>query len=283
MTSAIVAESAARPYPRGAIAASGRWSSERLVTSFPGDNAFEMTGSSGSGAQSPTWFQRRSAVFALVFAIGFFGGWAVSFATLGRYEPAFVTVGSHLGMAGTAIAACMALIVIAMALRVWGSSYLSALTVWDEAVHTDALVIAGPFRFVRHPLYLGNVLLAIGFGAMAPLFGWIFIVVADAIFIRSLIVFEDAQLAARYGDEFQAYQRAVPAMFPRPIPVASRQAVRPSLKQGLSAESFTMFVLAGVISLIVVPRFGLLLLILFYAAGVFVQRRIEAQSDEPHG
>lgn len=229
--------------------------------------------------QSPLWYRRRSAIFALVFAIGFLGGWAISYARLRRYEPAFASVGSHWGSHGVLIAAlaAIALIATAMAVRVWGSSYLSAPTVWDEDAHTETLIVAGPFRFVRHPLYLGNMLLALGFGAAAPLFGWAFIVIADALFIRVLIVYEDRRLAACHGENFATYRREVRAMFPRLPPVPANQAVAPSPAQGLSAESFTMFLLAGVIGLFAVPRYGAFVLAACYAAGIFVQRRIERE------
>lgn len=229
--------------------------------------------------ESPAWYRRRSAVFALLFAAGFLGGWAISQAMLGRYEPAFATIGMHWGPHGPLIAALAALglLFAAMSVRVWGASYLSAPTVWDEEVHTEALVIAGPFRFVRHPLYLGNMLLAAGFGAAAPLYGWIFIVIANALFIRSLIALEEGRLATRYGEAYQQYRREVPSMLPRLIPAAAQQPVRPSLGQGLRAESFTMFLLAGVIGLFVVPRYGVLVLVLCYITGVLVQRRIESK------
>lgn len=230
-----------------------------------------------SRVESPAWYRRRSAIFAVVFLIGFLGGWAISFAMLGRYEPAFATIGAHWGSRGPLAAGlvALALVFVAMSIRIWGSSYLSAPTVWNEEVYADELIVAGPFRFVRHPLYLANILLAVGFGAAAPLFGWIFIVVSDALFIAALIRFEDECLAARHGEAFQQYRSKVSALLPRIVPVSPRQAVRPSLTQGLRAESFTMFVLAGMVALFAVPRYGAFLLIGCYAAGVFVQRRIE--------
>lgn len=232
--------------------------------------------------ESPAWYRRRSAVFALLFAVGFLGGWGISQIIVGRYEPAFATIGTHWGPHGPLIAGLAALLVVlaAMSVRVWGASYLSASTVWDEEVHTESLIVAGPFRFVRHPLYLGNMLLAAGLGAAAPLSGWIFIIVANALFIRSLIAFEEERLAIRYGEAYRRYRCEVPAMLPRLTPAPAHQLVPPSVTQGLKAESFTMFLLAGVIGLFAVPRFGVLVLVFCYIAGVLVQRRIESKSGE---
>ncbi len=229
-------------------------------------------------ASSPGWYRRRSAVFAAIYAIGFFGGWAVSYTVHGHYVTAFACLGSLWGNRGIASAATIALLCMlaAFALRVWGSSYLNAATVWDENAHTDALIIAGPFRYVRHPLYLGNIILSIGIGAAAPLLGWIFIVLADVAFVNALARYEEQGLTRSHPQAFANYRSEVPSLFPRLSPVsAAPPPVRPSAAQGLRAESFTGFILLGMIGLFGIPRFGWVALVACYAAGVIVQMRIE--------
>ncbi|HEY8314984.1 MAG TPA: isoprenylcysteine carboxylmethyltransferase family protein [Candidatus Baltobacteraceae bacterium] len=228
-------------------------------------------------ASSPTWYRRRSAVFAFIYAVGFLGGWGISFARHGRYVAAFANLGSHWGNRGIATAAAIASLCMlgAFALRVWGSSYLSAQTVWDEHAHTDALIVAGPFRYVRHPLYLGNIILGIGLGAGAPLFGWIFIVLADAAFVGALVRYEEAGLERRHRQAFDEYRAAVPSLLPRLAPVPAQQTVRPSFAQGLRAESFTGFILLGMVGLFSVPSYGWVVFLACYLAGVIVQLRIE--------
>lgn len=225
----------------------------------------------------PSWYRFRSAVFASIFAIGFLGGWAVSFAVNGRYLAAFADLGSHWGDRGVAIGAAIALVIAiaAIALRVWGASYLSALTVWDETPQAEVLVQSGPFGYVRHPLYLGNVLLALGLGAAAPVAGWAFIFAATALFVNALIRYEDRGLRERHGSEYDAYARSVPSLVPRLTGLRAPRTVRPSLRQGLRSEAFTGFLLLGVVGIFVVPRYGALAFAFCYLLGVFVQRRIE--------
>ncbi len=165
----------------------------------------------GGAAKPPGWYRFRSAVFAGIFALGFLGGWGVSVATNGRYVAAFADIGSHWGRRGLAISAAIALAIAigAMALRVWGASYLSASTVWDEDPQDQVLVQSGPFAFVRHPLYFGNLLLALGLGAAAPFAGWIFIFAASVLFINALIHYEEDGLKKRHGSAYDAYRRAV--------------------------------------------------------------------------
>lgn len=231
---------------------------------------------------SPPLYRRRSAVFALLYAVGFLLGWAISFLIARRYEAAFALIGAHRGQSGVLICGVIALAVCvaAMALRVWGGSYFRGSTVSHEDAQTDALIVAGPFRFVRHPLYLGNLLLAVGLGAAAPLAGWIFIIVGNVVFVRWLAAYEDSLLAARHPEEFAQYRRHVPALLPRLLPVPARKGTKPSLMRGLMTESFTLFLIAGVAAVFAIPRFGALVLLGCYVAAVVVQRRIEHASEE---
>jgi protein-S-isoprenylcysteine O-methyltransferase Ste14 len=84
---------------------------------------------------------------------------------------------------------------------------------------TERLVVGGAYRYVRNPMYLavGSTIvgqaLALGqFGllAYAGLFA-----AAVAAFVH---VYEEPTLAARYGEEYEAYRRAVPAWWPRRRP-----------------------------------------------------------------
>src|SRR5579863_7805434 len=63
------------------------------------------------------------------------------------------------------------------AIRTWGTAYLNPEVMVDKRLHTSRVVADGPYRYVRNPLYFGNVLLAIGFGMMASRVGF-FILVA---------------------------------------------------------------------------------------------------------
>jgi protein-S-isoprenylcysteine O-methyltransferase Ste14 len=233
--------------------------------------------SRAGSVKPPSWYRFRSAVFASIFGIGFLAGWAVSLAMNGRYLATFADLGSHWGQHGVAIGAgiALAIAIAAVALRVWGASYLSAPTVWDEKPQGEVLVQCGPFAFVRHPLYLGNVVLALGLGAAAPLGGWIFIFAATLLFVNALIRYEDDRLSERHEAAYDAYRRSVPSLVPRVSGLRTPKNVRPSLAQGLRSESFTAFLILGVVGIFVVPRYGALAFAFCYLLGVFVQRRIE--------
>jgi protein-S-isoprenylcysteine O-methyltransferase Ste14 len=219
--------------------------------------------------QSPWWYQRRSAVFALLYFIGFAGGWLAMGAH--RYVPAY---GGNRGLLILAVLFTIA----CLAIRAWGSSFLTAATVWNANAKTDKLIIAGPFRYTRHPLYLGNAFLAVGFGLLAPLPGAIFIVVANALFIAALIRHEEALMLRHYGDAFRNYCASVPPFFPRVIPAAPDGLLNPSLAQGVLSEIFTAAIAAGLFAWILVPHYGVYLFVVFYAAGVIAQQKIDQRS-----
>ncbi|HWH94259.1 MAG TPA: isoprenylcysteine carboxylmethyltransferase family protein [Baekduia sp.] len=81
---------------------------------------------------------------------------------------------------------------------------------------TERLVIGGLYRYVRNPMYLavgativGQSLLLgrLGLLAYAAAFG-----AAVFTFVR---LYEEPTLAQRYGEEYEAYRRAVPGWWPR--------------------------------------------------------------------
>ena len=70
----------------------------------------------------------------------------------------------------------------------------------------DKLVIEGPFRYTRNPMYLGLALVLVGvwllLGALSPLLGvLLFVVVADRWYIK----FEERMLRQKFGPAFDAY------------------------------------------------------------------------------
>ena len=81
---------------------------------------------------------------------------------------------------------------------------------------TERLVVGGLYRHVRNPMYVG--VLALIFG-QAFLFGEVRLAIYGgliaAAFALFVALYEEPTLRARYGDEYDAYRRAVPGWFPR--------------------------------------------------------------------
>jgi protein-S-isoprenylcysteine O-methyltransferase Ste14 len=81
---------------------------------------------------------------------------------------------------------------------------------------TDRLVIGGAYRFVRNPMYLAVLAIILG---QALLFGRAVLLLYAAAFTAAVLAFvrgyEEPTLSRRYGAEYEAYRRAVPAWLPR--------------------------------------------------------------------
>ena len=85
----------------------------------------------------------------------------------------------------------------------------------------EALATSGPYAYTRNPLYLGSLLIGIGF-AVAARSWWIGVVLVVMFFVIYLPVIrgEEAYLRERFP-EFHEYARRVPRMFPRLTPASS--------------------------------------------------------------
>ena len=86
----------------------------------------------------------------------------------------------------------------------------------DAGLSSDhELVISGPYRVVRHPIYTSMLCLLLGTGLMVtplPL-----LVVSVLVFIAGTEIrvrIEDRLLTSRFKDKFLDYQRSVPAYIP---------------------------------------------------------------------
>jgi protein-S-isoprenylcysteine O-methyltransferase Ste14 len=155
-----------------------------------------------------------------------------------------------------------ALIMIAAALvRAWGSAYLGREVVHDHAVHSEVLKADGPYRHVRNPLYLGNVLMSWAVSLFAPVLGWPLIVVGIPIFCYRLIGREEAALEAEQGDTYRAFTRAVPRLWPSLRARVPPSGGTPDGIGGLAAEAFFLSFALGVVG------FAISLNVLWFYAG----------------
>jgi protein-S-isoprenylcysteine O-methyltransferase Ste14 len=107
----------------------------------------------------------------------------------------------------------------------WGSMALGAVVIVPGLLirglasghvrKNDALAISGPYAYTRNPLYLGSLLIGIGF-AIAARSWWVgfgLVIMFFAIYLP-VMRSEEVFLRQRFP-EFDEYARRVPRMFPR--------------------------------------------------------------------
>jgi protein-S-isoprenylcysteine O-methyltransferase Ste14 len=133
----------------------------------------------------------------------------------------------------------VALLAVCFGLRAWGTSYLRGHVMADKAMHSDRLIVAGPFRWVRNPLYLGNLFMAAAFGLLLPPPGLLLVVGGHLVFLGLLSRLEGRGLRDQHGAAYEGYARKVHAFLPKP-PAAGvpDSPVKPDWKNGLATESW---------------------------------------------
>jgi protein-S-isoprenylcysteine O-methyltransferase Ste14 len=150
-------------------------------------------------------FKNRGALLAVP---------AVALAACGKPSAFSVTVGLPIAIAGEL-------------LRCWAVGY-SGVTTRGDSVEASALVTAGPYAYVRNPLYVGNFITAAGFalaftGKNSPLarLGLIAGALGSMIGVYATIVpHEERFLHEKFGEEFERYCERVPPIVPQfePMP-----------------------------------------------------------------
>ena len=114
---------------------------------------------------------------------------------------------------------------VAAGLRTWGSAYLGANVVKAHTFQGNGVVAAGPYRFVRNPLYLGTMIHVLALALLMPPSGAVFMILAIVFFQVRLIFGEEAFLTAKLGEPYLAYCARVPRLLPALTPrVAASQA-----------------------------------------------------------
>jgi protein-S-isoprenylcysteine O-methyltransferase Ste14 len=104
---------------------------------------------------------------------------------LARPTPATLVIGGAIAVVGEAI-------------RVWASGHLEK---------SREVTRSGPYRFVRHPLYLGSAVIGVGFMVMAwnP---WVALLVSAYLVTTLLAAMrsEEAHLDAKFSGQYSAYR-----------------------------------------------------------------------------
>jgi protein-S-isoprenylcysteine O-methyltransferase Ste14 len=101
------------------------------------------------------------------------------------------------------------------ALRFWGVHHIGTVS-RTRSDRLGPLIDTGPFSMVRNPLYLGNILLWVGFALAAGL-PWLAPAIAGmlAAEYHAIVRWEERLLESRLGDAYRRYQREVPRWMPR--------------------------------------------------------------------
>lgn len=150
---------------------------------------------------------------------------------------------SRLGLADFHIATPIVIVfgatlaAIGMVLRVWGAAYLGYDVVHHENMQGGAVMAAGPFRYMRNPLYLGGWFVMAAVALLLTPSGALLMVVLISTFYLRLVLGEEEFLAVKLGEPYRAYLRAVPRIAPRVRSALPRAESRPQWLLAILAET----------------------------------------------
>jgi protein-S-isoprenylcysteine O-methyltransferase Ste14 len=133
---------------------------------------------------------------------------AAALVLCGKPSAFSVAVGLPLAIAGELI-------------RCWAVGYAGA-TTRNDAVTAPELVTAGPYAYVRNPLYVGNFITALGYavaftGRNAPAAKLALLAASLGTMLgvyATIVPYEERFLRATFGEEFERYSERVPPVFP---------------------------------------------------------------------
>jgi protein-S-isoprenylcysteine O-methyltransferase Ste14 len=134
--------------------------------------------------------------------------------------------------------AALPLVLLGVSMRVWSRCYFTRGSD-TRRIQAHRLVVCGPYRRVRNPLYLGN--MAVGAGVLFAFFGP---EAALALFAGMFLLYsgvirsEEVVLERTYGESYAEFRRRVPRWLPllRALP-ADAGAPPPALAHALRKES----------------------------------------------
>jgi protein-S-isoprenylcysteine O-methyltransferase Ste14 len=85
----------------------------------------------------------------------------------------------------------------------------------ERSSRTEPLIVKGPYRYVRHPLYSDVVLLLLGWWLLLD---YSFLLISTLLLLLwfEFVVtrFEERELRAIFGDDYEEYSRRVPRIVP---------------------------------------------------------------------
>jgi len=95
------------------------------------------------------------------------------------------------------------------------SKVMSRVRLEERSSRTEPLVVKGPYRYVRHPLYSGVVLLVLGWWLLLD---HSFLLVSTILLLLwfNFVVapFEEKELRAIFGEDYELYAKQIPKIIP---------------------------------------------------------------------
>lgn len=138
-------------------------------------------------------------------------------------------------------------VVLAEGLRLWAVGYAGS-TTRTRGDTVQQLVHAGPYRYVRNPLYIANIVM---YTLCGVIFGFrllsLFIFVYSSVEYFFIVSFEEQILSKTFGQSYLEYMRSVPRWVPALRPACSSSEHHFSFLQALKSEKSTFYSMGAMV------------------------------------
>ncbi len=196
--------------------------------------------------RTPALFRFRVVIFTLLYVLGFYAPWQ-PYLSKGPVSTTWITLSAMLARTGlldyarSTATVTVAVIVCALAgatFRIWATAYIGVGVMNDKSLRADHIVASGPYRYLRNPLYLGNLLTCAAVSILMPPSGAIIFLVGCLLLTIALVAAEGPHLARQLGAAYDVYRSRVPGFVPAIRAHVPPAPVKPRWGQALAAESF---------------------------------------------
>lgn len=97
------------------------------------------------------------------------------------------------------------MLILGEIIRVWASGHI---------LKSSSLTVSGPYSYFRHPLYIGSLIIGIGFAFISKSIGMIIcLIIYFALFYPITIIKEEKILQEKFKDSFDTYKDSVSTFF----------------------------------------------------------------------
>jgi len=163
----------------------------------------------GLGSEHPHCDQIQLIMIILFFVV--WGGDSLSFFIF-RYSTVLV------GLFSLPVLVLPAILSLGFGLYLVAKSHEA---VFGEVTDQPSLIDSGVYSWVRHPMYLGILLICLGFFFLSPSLLSLGVWLAFLILYDKMAKYEEKDLIRILGEEYIAYQKRVPKWIPRLRPRSS--------------------------------------------------------------
>lgn len=142
-------------------------------------------------------------------------------------------------------------------IRIWAIIFAGSLTRTTTCVRAKELITCGPFSYTRNPLYIGNILIYLGFGILTfSLFPYLQIAALVWFIFQYILIIriEEEFLESKFQDSYSEYKSNVPRFFPNFMKKDGNcfSNLKPNFRKGFKSELRTLQALLSVALLAII-------------------------------